>query len=138
MVDQAVAQAVRIRANHRCEYCQMPQSAYRERFHIDHIIARQHGGGEDVTNLALSCLRCNRYKGPNLSGIDPQSGLLTGLYNPRIQSWSDHFVWHDAVLMGTTPTGRATIAVLAINHPDRMLVRRSLIDEGTFFVESDG
>ena len=39
------------RARHRCEYCQLPQSASRLRHQIDHIIARQHGGGDALSNL---------------------------------------------------------------------------------------
>jgi hypothetical protein len=32
--------------------------------------------------------------------------------------------------MGLTPAGRATIAVLAINHPERIELRRNLIAAG--------
>ncbi len=31
-----------------------------------------------------------------------------------------------------TAIGRATVKLLAINHPDYVLLRESLIDEGTF------
>jgi 5-methylcytosine-specific restriction endonuclease McrA len=67
-------QEVRSRAGDACEYCRLPQSAIDRRFHVEHVIARQHGGGDDLDNLALACDRCNLYKGPNLTAIDPQSG----------------------------------------------------------------
>jgi len=34
-------------------------------FHIEYIIPRQHGGDDQLDNLALSCPWCNRAKGPN-------------------------------------------------------------------------
>jgi 5-methylcytosine-specific restriction endonuclease McrA len=42
--------------------------------HIEHIIAKQHGGSDDSENLALACHRCNVRGGPNLTGIDPRRG----------------------------------------------------------------
>ncbi len=110
----------------------MPQTLYEARFQIDHIIARQHGGQTHLSNLALSCFRCNTYKGPNIAGIDPISGQLTALFHPRRDRWSDHFEWHGPELFGKTPVVRATIAVLAINHPDYLAVRRALMSEGLF------
>jgi hypothetical protein len=34
-------------------------------------------------NLAFACYHCNLHKGPNLSGIDQESGALVRLFNPR-------------------------------------------------------
>ena len=72
---------VRDRAGDCCEYCALPQSKSSARFCLDHIIARQHGGPTSLGNLALCCLRCNKFKGPNIAGIDPQTGALTPLFN---------------------------------------------------------
>jgi predicted helicase len=47
-MDEALRHFVRERANHRCEYCHLPQDA--EPFfayHVEHIVARQHGGGKE-------------------------------------------------------------------------------------------
>jgi 5-methylcytosine-specific restriction endonuclease McrA len=77
------AGGVRRRASDRCEYCHLPQSAFRRPFHIEHIVARQHGGLSRLDNLALACWNCNLKKGPNLSGIDPTTGLVVALFNPR-------------------------------------------------------
>jgi HNH endonuclease len=46
---------VRARAKDVCVYCRLPQSASPLKFHIEHVIARQHGGNTTLGNLALSC-----------------------------------------------------------------------------------
>jgi hypothetical protein len=125
-------QQVRRRADYRCEYCKLPQSAYRTRFQIDHVIAQQHKGRTILSNLALCCIRCNLRKGPNLTGIDPVTGRVVQLFNPRRQNWNANFRWDGAILIGRTPRGRATIEVLAINDPDFVAVRRQLMEEGSF------
>src|SRR6202035_5587940 len=46
--------------DHPCEYCLLPQDA--EPFfayHVEHIVARQHGRSDDHENLALACYHCN-------------------------------------------------------------------------------
>ncbi len=123
---------VRARAKELCEYCLLPQSAYPLTFQVDHIIAEQHLGKTRLNNLALACPRCNRRKGPNLSGIDTQTRQLTPLYHPRRDRWSDHFRWRGPRLVGLTPIGRVTIQVLNINHPEDVKLRRMLIGEGAF------
>lgn len=110
----------------------MPQAASRLRHQIDHVVARQHGGETCLENLALSCISCNLHKGPNLAGIDPETGELTRLFHPRRDRWPDHFAWDGAVLAGRTPVGRATARVLAVNDPGAVEVRRALIEEGRF------
>jgi hypothetical protein len=50
-------------------------------FHIDHVIARQHGGATEFESLALACIHCNRFKGPNVAGVDPSSGDIVRLFN---------------------------------------------------------
>jgi HNH endonuclease len=131
-MDEALANFVRRRAADCCEYCQLPQAFSSTRFQIDHIIAEQHGGGTIESNLALACLADNNHKGPNLAGIDPRSGKRIWLFSPRRHKWSRHFRWQGAVLIGRTPVGRTTIAVLAINMPHRVAQRIALIAEGVF------
>ena len=46
------------------------------------------------------------------------------------QIWKRHFEWHGAVLVGRTQSGRATIAVLSINDPQRLHLRQILRREG--------
>ena len=121
------------RAAYRCEYCHFPDRFAELRFQIDHIVPQQHGGPTVRRNLAWSCLRCNKHKGPNLSGIDPQTGQMARLFNPREDVWPEHFAWHGCTLFGLTPIGRATAAVLQCNHLDAMLARDALMAEGVDF-----
>jgi len=101
-------------------------------FQIDHIVAEQHGGVTEPDNLALACCFCNRYKGPNLSGVDPATRKVVRLFDPRRQNWSDHFRWDGALLVGKTEIGRATIQTLSINRSDAVAVRELLMAEGVF------
>jgi hypothetical protein len=127
------AHHVRQLAAGRCEICRLPQKATSLPFEIDHIIARKHGGRTAATNLALACWYCNSFKGSDISGIDPKTGKLTALYNPRRHNWARHFAWReDAYLIGRTPIGRVTIVVLRINDPFRIELRETLIEEGVF------
>lgn len=121
------------RSGGTCEYCRMPQVFDPLLpFQIDHVIAEKHGGPTVAENLALACLHCNRYKGPNVAGVDPLSGEVVRLFHPRRDRWAEHFGWSGPVLEGRTPIGRVTIQVLNINHLDLVAVRRALIDDGVF------
>jgi 5-methylcytosine-specific restriction endonuclease McrA len=88
-----LAADVRRRAGHRCEYCRLPEEAFTRPFHIEHIVAKQHGGKTQAENLALACWYCNLKKGPNLTGIDPESATVVVLFHPRRDRWSDHFAF---------------------------------------------
>jgi hypothetical protein len=120
------------RANRTCEYCQLPQSFSSIPFEVDHIIAQKHGGPNEAANLALSCFYCNSYKGPNIAGFHPESGRVLRLYHPRKDRWERHFRWEGPVLEGCTAIGQVTLAVLNINHPDAVVVRQALREEGVF------
>lgn len=124
--------AVRAAAGGRCEYCHLPAALALIRYAVDHVIARQHGGGDRLDNLAYTCDRCNQHKGPNIAGIDPDTHQLTRLFHPRHDTWEDHFEWSGHVLVGKTAVGRATVAVLAINDEVHRSVRAALMLEGVF------
>lgn len=131
-MDQATEQAVRVRAKHRCEFCHFPEAFAELPFHLDHVIARQHGGPTTPENLALACCFCNRYKGPNLSGVDPDNRQITPLFHPRQDIWQEHFGWDGAHLIGRTGVGRATIQTLRFNRADAVAVRQLLMQEGIY------
>ncbi len=120
------------RAHQCCEYCRFPAELSAFPHQIDHIIPEKHGGQSQRSNLALSCLYYNGYKGPNLAGIDPRTGEISRLFHPRRDTWSEHFRWHGARLVGLTVIARSTIHVLRINEPDLVAVRRELIACGLF------
>jgi hypothetical protein len=124
-MDENFRRFVTSRAGNCCEYCRLPQEFYEIRFPIDRILAGQHGGNYEFENVALACHRCNRKKGPNLAGIDPQTGMLTPLYNPRAQRWDEHFA-RDGHRIVVTPTGRTTVFVLDLNAVDRVKTRADL------------
>jgi hypothetical protein len=118
---------VNSRARDLCEYCRLPQHAVPfATFHVDHIIARQHGGPDEADNLALACDRCNAYKGTNLSAIDPITNTIVRLFNPRTDLWSAHFRQLRFEVEGITETGRATAQLLNMNAPHRVQLRAGL------------
>ncbi|MFL5240696.1 MAG: HNH endonuclease [Gemmataceae bacterium] len=131
-MDAALYREIWQRSQGICEYCGLPQTYHRIPFQIDHIIAEQHGGQTTPENLAIACLRCNKKKGPNIAGVDPDTDEIARLYHPRRDTWADHFQWRGAELVGLTPIGRATINVLGINHPSAVAVRTELMAEGLF------
>jgi hypothetical protein len=91
---------------------------------------KKHGGDDDPSNLALACHHCNFHKGPNLTGIDPESGNITPLYHPRNEKWDVHFELRDETIFGLTPVGRATIQVLNMNAAERVQLRAELKASG--------
>jgi hypothetical protein len=129
-MDVALRNLVWERAISRCEYCRMPQRLDRPRFEVEHILPEKHGGLTVAGNLALACFFCNRFKGPNLSGIDPVTRQVRQLFDPRRNVWKEHFFWEGAWIRGFTPEGRATIVVLRINDPPRVAFRELLIAGG--------
>jgi hypothetical protein len=131
-MDSALERLVWQRAKATCEYCRLHQAFDLLPFEIDHIIAVKHDGPTAENNLALACFACNSYKGPNIAGRDPRTGAIVRLFHPRRHKWGRHFRWVGPVLVGRTPIGRATVAVLRINLPTRIALRQDLIDEGKF------
>ena len=130
-MDALLRNLVRQRAGDRCEYCQLPQASLPfVSFHVDHVVPRQHGGQDELSNLAWSCGRCNRKRGPNLSGIDPDTGQVVTLFNPRTQVWNDHFVMRGVEILGLTPTGRACVRLLDLNGRRRLQLREELEASG--------
>lgn len=49
-----------------CRYCQQPTSLAFPVPHIDHVIPKARGGGNELANLAISCPPCNLSKGAKL------------------------------------------------------------------------
>ena len=90
-MDAATREAVRRRASGRREYCLLSQEDSTLTHHIEHVVARQHGGTDEPGNLALACHHCNLRKGPNLTGVDPRTQAMVPLFHPRRDTWADHF-----------------------------------------------
>jgi 5-methylcytosine-specific restriction endonuclease McrA len=131
-MDAALIREVWRRADGRCEYCQLSQEFDDRPFEIDHIRSQKHRGPTVASNLALSCFRCNSFKGSDISSIDVVTRKLTPPFNPRRHKWTTHFRWKGAHLIGRTPIGRVTVALLHINDELRVELRESLIAERLF------
>jgi hypothetical protein len=126
-MNAATRELVRTRAGNRCEYCRLSQDALPfATFHVEHVVAQQHGGTDDPGNLALACDRCNAFKGPNLSAIDPDTRTLVTLFNPRKQRWAEHFKQQGFEVAALTAVGRATAQLLNMNARRRVQLRESL------------
>lgn len=99
-MDEAIRNFVRNRAGSCCEYCGLDQEALAwVSFTLDHIRAKQHGGSDDAENLAFACVHCNLHKGPNLTGIDPETDQMARLFDPRRDDRSEHFAMHGRVIV---------------------------------------
>lgn len=118
VVSEAIRAQVVAQANGVYEYCRYPEEFNSGMFAVDHILPRVLGGTDELTNLALSCRSCNERKQDAIDALDPATENRVPLFHPRRDVWDDHFVWsHDFRLMvGLTPTGRATIERLQTNH----------------------
>ena len=131
-VPAALRDSVRSSADERCEYCLVHEDDLFEPHEADHIIAEQHGGETTADNLAFACWNCNRRKGPNIASVDPESGEVVRLFHPRLQKWSEHFRLDGFRIIPLTPIGRATVALLRLNSPERLSVRAMLHQIGRY------
>jgi len=121
-----LAQRVREAAGHRCGYCLSPQWLVMARMEIDHILPVAKGGNNEESNLWLACPICNSHKSDKTEAVDPETGELHPLFNPRTQIWKEHFRWSsDGIhIIGLTPVGRATVIALQLStDPDALQVR---------------
>lgn len=125
-IPAALRRFVRNRAGCRCEYCLLSEDDAYLPHEPDHVIALKHGGETDAANLALACFDCNRYKGSDLASIDPRTGALTPLFNPRVDVWMTHFASEGGRIVAQTSVGRVTVALLRLNLPARVDVREEL------------
>ena len=128
-LSERVRQEVIQRAASRCEYCGSSLNFCPDPFSIEHIIPRAAEGTDAPDNLALSCQGCNNFKGIFVEGVDPITGDQSPLYHPRRHRWSEHFCWSEDALMilGLTPTGRATVERLALNRNGVVNLRGLLV-----------
>ncbi len=123
-VPDSVRAMVVARAHGTCEYCRIQQTWEPfHSYHVEHIIARQHRGTDDLSNLALACHHCNLFKGPNLASRDPDGDALVPLFHPRQHLWPDHFRIESAHIIGLTDIGRTTVFLLEMNADQRVDLR---------------
>lgn len=116
------------RARGFCEYCISPEKYSNSTFEVEHILSISKGGKSILTNLALSCSGCNKFKSHRTEAFDPQTGETVSLYNPRKDAWKKHFKWSEDYLqiIGLTAKGRSTIQTLKLNRRNLINLRKLL------------
>lgn len=117
------------RALYRCEYCHLPRQDSLIQFHVDHIISLKHGGSSELNNLAYACPDCNYFKGSDIGSYSHEQGKFVRFFNPRIDEWSMHFEFKDAVIQPKTSIATVTVHIFQMNLPERIEVRKALISD---------
>jgi hypothetical protein len=133
VISPEIREAVSRRAGRRCEYCQLSQGLQVATFPVDHILSLALEGRTDLSNLALACIGCNAAKWIHATGVDYESGDTVPLFNPRMDFLSEHFHWSEpdpTIVTPLTPIARATVALLDLNSPRRLAIRRWLLAVG--------
>jgi hypothetical protein len=127
-VPVALKKLVFDRAKGMCEYCRSLAKFAIDPLVMDHIQPVSRGGQTIAENLALSCQTCNNCKYTKTEAPDPVTGQAVPLFHPRQMVWQEHFTWNEDAtqMLGITPTGRATIALLQTNREGVMNMRRVL------------
>ncbi|WP_420125364.1 HNH endonuclease [Longimicrobium sp.] len=122
------------RAGEICEYCLIHQDDALLGCAVDHILSEKHGGRTEFDNLALSCTLCNRRKGTDIASVVPQTRRVVALFDPRADSWTDHFRLSADVLTihPRTEVGRVTARLLGFNEFHRQAERALLREEGRY------
>ena len=132
-ITAALRRRIRERAHGLCEYCLIgEEDTFFVSHEPDHIIAEKHGGETVTGNIALACFDCNRFKGSDIASLDPKTKQLVPLFNPRTDTWIEHFEARDGVILPLTPIGRATERLLKLNLPDRVDIRATLARCGCY------
>lgn len=119
---------VKKRAANLCEYCKSQADFSSQPFAIEHIFPFVSGGKTVLSNLAFACQGCNGHKFTHTTGRDPITRQETALFHPRKQIWNEHFTWNEdfTLIIGTTPTGRATVETLDLNRQGCINLRKAL------------
>lgn len=124
-ISAVLRQQVALRAGLRCEYCHILEVDTTLGCHVDHIISEKHGGLTQLENLAYACAFCNWHKGSDIASL-ADDGALTRLFNPRFDVWEEHFALVGVILQARTAVAEATLRLLKLNLPERILERDAL------------
>ena len=131
-ISAALRREVRERARERCEYCLIAESEVFGPHEPDHLIALKHGGETSSANLVLACFECNRFKGSDIASLDPLTGELVPLFNPRTQHWTEHFYLNGCRIIPLSAVGRATERLLQLNLAKRLKSRQKSATSGFY------
>jgi hypothetical protein len=120
------------RGYHVCEYCLLHEDDTFWGCQIDHIISRKHAGSSDLENLAWACACCNNYKGSDIATLVGQPPLLSRLYHPRTDRWSECFRLNGYRIEPHNAPGAATEKLLRLNQDSRLRERAALGQTGRY------
>lgn len=131
-MNKSLRKRIKERAAYLCEYCLSPERFCAAYYDGDHVIPYSMGGKEEFDNSANACGGCNNNKSNAMHAIDPLSGQIVPLYNPRTDIWSEHFCWNDTYILirGISPIGRAPITKLKLNREEVVNLRTVLLAVG--------
>jgi hypothetical protein len=131
-IPQALRQQVAAQARYRCGYCLTSEAIVGMPMEIDHLIPQSLGGPTEEANLWLACSLCHDHKSNRIAFLDPLTGEVVRLFDPRRQVWREHFAWtaESDRMIGLTSTGRATIAALHLNRPSLVRARQAWVSAG--------
>lgn len=131
-VTAELRRSVRSRAKSLCEYCLIHEGNAYLGCEVDHVLSEKHGGLTVAENLAFACQLCNRAKGSDVGTMLPGTGAFCRFFNPRVDRWADHFALVGAEIVATSEIGEATLRILRMNDPERVLERSVLAEKGLF------
>jgi HNH endonuclease len=116
---------IRSQAKNRCGYCLVPQKLVSYKLEIEHLHPKGKGGRSEEENLWLACRQCNLSKGVKTHGFDSVTFKRVNLFNPRKQTWFEHFAFTEdqTEIIGKTPCGRATVSTLQLNSDLQRMAR---------------
>lgn len=131
-VPPLLCQRISREAGNRCGYCLSSRELLGMPLTIEHLIPEARGGPTTADNLWLSCIRCNLFKRAETHAFDPETSERVPLFDPRRDTWSEHFRWDETgvEIVGTTPCGRATQRALRLNNDDIRMARRLWVAAG--------
>ncbi len=125
-IPESLRRFVATRAGHVCEYCLLHDKDSYTPHQVDHIVSQKHGGSSEPDNLAWACIRCNAWKGSDVSSVDPETGEIVALFHPRRHFWREHFELRDYRIEPLTQIGSVTARLLRLNSDQRIAERRAL------------
>lgn len=138
-VPETLKAEVRARAMSVCEYCHTDETWQYVPFTLDHVVPLSLGGATTLENLALACFHCNRRKGNWVRAVDPNSRQEVPFFNPRADTWREHFAWsgNGLEIIPLTATGRATLNALELNRERVKRIREADVAVGRHPPASD-
>lgn len=115
-----------------CECCPVAEDDTFYGCQADHIISEKHGGGTNADNLSYACVFRNQAKGSDIGSIHRETNTFVRFFNPRTDSWADHFALAGNSIEGLTPIGLVTARILAFDSGERVLERKTLQGRGRY------